>query len=361
MQFEKAGELNIDRGASQIAIMQRTAEEATNAYSKLLNDIVTSGSLTDPVTGRPYVPTVTILDATRKEFDTLEDQLETQQETNQGILDKHVSSVRQCNTDRANAFAGDGGVVDLMTKMTAARDTHGTCRDNEDVAIGLMEAECDKFKGLKRCGIEDQNWYAVSDAKNGQDNSLDTVVSQAGICRKEVVNVTTYATQCDKDQDTFKAAFCAYEDKLVDTCATLDTCYAGAVKNHQKANFSISKLEEEQKTMYRMVKRVHCYLDLLFKAAKSEGAASAMPTATQIKACNDLVPTSSALDDSALDIKKTDLDAKDACGFEDGAKGHTDLKGEKATDDYQPGTQKFYDEELEDYKKHGKLKDNTVC
>lgn len=348
MQFEKAGELNLDRSKAHYAAMQHSAQSMAEAYQALLQDIVAAGSLSDPVTGKDYVPAEGVLDLVRAQFNGLETELKEQQETNQGILDTHEQTIRDCNTARANAFAGADGVVAKKNAMVSARNTHGDCRDAEDAAIETMETECKKFQDQDRCDIGDQNWYAVKDQAGDYRNSLDDVIAQATSCRTNVAAVTSKAATCDANQDTFKNAFCAYESALQQTCETLDSCYSVAKSNKDKADTSITKLEEEQKTIWRMIQKVHCYLDLLFNAAKKH--TDGMPNQADINTCNAMVAT-----DSAIDITYEAAEAQNLCA------DHPDVKDEPATDDYQPGTDDWYAGELQAYEKHGKLKDNSVC
>lgn len=348
MQFEKAGELNLDRSKAHYAAMQHSAQSMAESYQKLLQDIVAAGSLTDPVTGKDYVPSEQVLDIVKQQFTGLETELKEQQEINQGILDTHEQTIRDCNTARANAFAGADGVVAKMNAMIAARNTHGDCRDAEDTAIDGMESECKKFQDLDRCDIGDQNWYAVSNDAANYRNSLDDVIAQATSCRTNVAAVTAKATECDANQDSFKNAFCAYESALEATCTELDNCYSVAKSNKDKADTSISKLEEEQKTIWRMIQKVHCYLNLLFDAAKKHDAG--MPDQAKINACNAMTAS-----DSAISINYEAAEAQNLCA------DHPDVKAEPATDDYQPGTDDWYGGELQQYEKHGKLKDNSVC
>lgn len=348
MQFEKSGELNLDRSKAHFASMQQSAQQMSDAYKKLLQDILSAGSLQDPVTGKDYVPPENVLDLVRGQFDGLETELKTQQGINQGIMDAHEQTIRDCNIARANAFAGDDGVVAKKDAMTAARTTHGDCREAEDKAIDEMETQCKKFQDLRRCDVADQNWYAVSSDAGSFENSLDTVILEAEGCRTDVATVSSKAVECDGAQDTFKAAFCAYEEALTTTCSTLSSCYTTATTNRDTADTSIKGLEEEQKTMWRMIQKVHCYLDLLFEAARKH--TEGMPTQAKIDECNGKI-----VDADEISITYDAAAAMDACEH------HADVKDEQADDDYKPGTPDWYAGELQSYEKHGKLKENSPC
>jgi len=345
MQFEKSGELNVDRGKGQYVTMLHSAQDLSNSYKNLLQKIMTNGA-SDPVTGDTYVPPLTILEAVRTQFTGVETELTNQQNANQGILDTHEQSIQQCNNDMELAFTKADGVVARKAAMVAARVDHGTCRDFEDAAISEMEDECDTFKNQQRCDIGDQNWYAVSGEKGGYKNSLDEVIAQATTCRTKVGAVSHLAPKCDTKQGTFKSAFCGYESLLTSTCSGLDICYGLNTGNLAKADTSIRKLEEEQKTMFRMVQKVHCYLDALFKFAND----GTKPVQSQIDACELLTPV-----DNSLDITYDAAAAKVPCVDD------TRVKDELANDDYGPGTDDWYANELAAYETHGKLTGDSVC
>jgi len=349
MQFEKASELS--GGMTHTLAMQRSTQKMVDSYQKLVQDIVNAGSLKDPVTGRPYVPTQSILDNVRGEFNSIEDELKNQQSTNQGILDAHDATVKACNTARADAFAGADGVVAKMTAMQNARTTHRTCRNLEDQQIDSMETECGKFQNQDRCGPkQDQNWYHDNAQKGAFTSSLREIINQAKTCRTKVADVTATAATCDANQDTFMQAFCTYESALQATCTELDNCYSVAKENKDTADTSISKLEEEQKIMWRMVQKVHCFLDILFSAAAEERK---VPQQADIDKCMAMDYTSNA--DANLNLGYTNAETKDLC-IDNPA-----VVNEPASDTFRPGAVDWENAELFDYAKHGKLKDVDAC
>lgn len=359
MQFEKSSGLNVDHAHGSMAAMQQSAQEVTDAYKKLLQSIVSTGSITDPVTGADYIPGAKILNTVRDQFTNLENELKNQQQINQGILDSHDKNVKDCNVARRTAFAGAGGVVALKEAMQGARTTHSTCRKEEDTDIESMESECGAFERQQKCDIADQNWYASSSMGQAGtfSNSLQAVIDQAVTCREKVGKVTTQAAQCDGNQDTFKGAFCAYEAKLTETCDALDSCYQTATEHKTQADTSIAKLEAEQKTMWRMVQRVHCYLDLLFKVNTDQGTAT-MPTQKEIDGCNAWTGDDFKQGDDTIGLGYDKADAKEACLEHD---DNSDDGFSLAGDDYKPGTSGWYNGELVAYEAHGKLKDNSQC
>lgn len=358
MQFEKSSGLNVDHGS--LSSMQQSAQSVMDAYKNLLQKIVAAGSIEDRVTGERYVPTKGILDTVKAQFTGLEGELREQHSTNQGILNQHTQIVANCNQARRDAFAGAGGVVALKTAMQGARTTHSACRTVEDTNIATMEGECDKFDKLQKCDIEDQDWYASSNLNTlqpGFRNTLQSVIDQAKSCHTAVGVVSSKAAECDGNQADFEAAFCAYSQKLESTCNTHEGCYNAAVSSRNDANVSISKLEEEQQTMWRMVQRVHCYLDLLFKAADGEN--SEMPDQAGIQACNDLATSDmQASAQSNIGINYVDAEAKDQCrDHPDNADDADSVAGPA----YQPGMDAWYNGELQSQEAHGKLSTVGGC
>lgn len=361
MQFEKSSGLNVDHGAMNS--MQQGAQGVMDAYQNLLQKIVASGSIEDKVTGERYVPASGILDTVRSQFSNLEVDLVAQKNANNDILTSHFNAVAQCNTDRRNAFAGAGGVVKLKEAMQSARTTHSDCRGVENTNILAMEASCKAFQDSDRCKTNpddyDQDWFASSsnDQSGKSHHSLQEIISKAETCRADVGTVNAKALECDGAQDSFNGAFCAYESKLTETCNTHASCYASAVAHNNLANQSISKLEEEQMTMWRMVQRVHCYLDLLFNTVKEESPA--MPTQPGIDACNAITTdVTQASADGNIGITYHTVDDADACldNEENADDGYT-----LASPTYRPGEQSWRDAEILIWDKHGETEVPDAC
>lgn len=361
MQFEKSGGLNVDHGA--INSMQQGAQGVLDAYQNLLQKIVASGSIEDTVTGERYVPPAAILDTVRTQFSDLEAELIAQKTANNGILKGHFEAVAQCNTVRREAFAGDGGVVKLKEAMQSARTTHSDCRTVENTKIVDMEASCTAFQNSDRCKTNpddyDQDWFASSsnDQSGKSHHSLQEIISKAETCRTDVGTVNTKAVECDGAQDSFNSAFCAYESKLTLTCEAHASCYQSAVTHNNLANQSISKLEEEQMAMWRMVQRVHCYLNLLFNAVNK--ASVVMPSQAGIDACNAIsTDVTQASADESIGITYHTVDDADLCldNEENSDDGYT-----LASPDYRPGQTSWRDAEILIWDKHGETSVPDAC
>lgn len=362
MQFEKASDFHLNVHHARTTAMLESAQSMVNSYQKLLQDMVEAKSSTDPATGKPYVPGKAVLDKVKETFTGLEDQLEQQRLDNQGILDTHGQTVTACNTARQNAFAGADGVVAKMNAMVSARDTHATCRGDEDEAITKMETSCDAFRGLaNKCAVKDgqndQNWFA-GNPTDAAPQTLRVVIDKANVCRADVGSVTEIAARCDGDQTTFMAAFCTYEAALTETCSTLDSCHKLASDNLDLADESIKKLQEEQKIIFRMVQKAHCYMNLLFDIAEKK---KDFPDQADIQECNDMNFVAKA--DTDLNINYVEADAKEACTE------HPDLISnsvqQRASPSYRPATDdpsdNWYTSELQPYDAHGKLSAVVAC
>lgn len=380
MQFEKSSGLSVDHG--HISTMQHSAQGVSDAYKHLLESMVKSGSKTDPATGTPWVPSKSILEIVRNQFISLEDDLKLQYQTNQHIMGNHTQFVKNCNQDRRDAFSATAvGVKALKNTMQQARKDHTTCRYEEDDEIDDMEARCDEFKNSTRCepggDRSDQNWFASSNMSTYQPspwNTLRATIDRAKNCREEVLNVTETAQRCDGLQQAFEEAFCKYEKKLTDTCSTHTDCYSQAVSNKNQAEGTISELEREQKLMFRMIQRVHCYLDLLFKAEGAGGnGAPEMPGQSDITACNEILSNATAATysnsdkttelDSVLTIDYGETEAKDKCyshddNADDAAVFDYESEDYDLEERYRPGEddwKKNEYEDLSDLTEHGKI------
>lgn len=327
--------------------MKKNTENMEAQYQGLLQKIIKTGSLNDPDTGKPFVPDKTVLETIQTTFNDLRSQLEGEKDTNQGILTAAKEAVNECNSDRATAFSSS--VVPKKDVMVGARGTHSTCRGTEDEQITDMESKCQIFQDKKTKCSENQDWYVqyneASDLGADEQNDLKDVVDAAVDCKASVGTLKTTALDCDAKQSTFVTTYCTYELDLSTTCATHKKCYDDETKDYAVTKGSVEKLEEEQKTILRMVKKVDCYFNKLIAA--QEGS---MPKQSDIDFCMNSKPT-----DSELDISYVDPDPEDAC------LNHPDLSGEHALPTYRPGQGTWYTVEMAGLTAHGKLNADTGC
>lgn len=346
MQFEKSSDYTSNaRFAS--------AQKAVDGYQKLLQKMVNSGSMIEPGTAKRWLPTASFLEDLKAQWTSMETSLKEEQSKNQGILDNHEAAVKKCNQDRANAFAGADGVIAKMQAMQNARNTHSQCRDTEDEQIETMETDCGTFQTLSsecHAGPDpDQNWFASDAAASGSGKKLRAIIDQAKTCKSSVATVTATAVQCDGDQAAFSTAFCAYESALTTTCNTLETCYTLASGNKDQADNAIKVLERDQKILWRMVQKVHCFLDNLIEAAKTDTP----PTQDTINTCNGHDYTTDA--DDEISITYEAAEAKDEC------ESNAAVAAERATPSFRPGQQDWYNTELSSMAEHGKLDSVAAC
>lgn len=129
-------------GSSRVEKMQQNTQAMEDQYRALLQNIVTSGSLTDPDTGKPWLPSASGLALVDSQFDALKKQLEGEKTSNQAILTAALAAITKCNTDRSTAFGSattPGTVLALQKTSADDRSSHSSCRGQEDSEIKDME------------------------------------------------------------------------------------------------------------------------------------------------------------------------------------------------------------------------------
>jgi hypothetical protein len=317
-------------------------------YKALLQNIVSSGSMNDPATGKPWLPSQNFFDVVEKQFQSLKDELTAEKTANEGILSDAHTAVVACNTARNTRFTEANGIVALQGTMQTARGTHSTCRHDEDGKIDDMESKCAAFDNLASKCDENQDWYAqyndgsvVAEAAN----TLQEVVSKATACKGAVDVTTTTANQCDGDQTAFKGAFCTYEKELSKECEKHHACYVLQTNNLEASTKSVKALEIEQKTIWRMVGKVDCYLRVLMGAG-----VNSMPTQADIATCSAKV-----IDDTELDITYTAPQPEDKC------MDNAALNGDLASPTNRPGAGSWFTTEMAGLTAHNKLNDDAPC
>jgi len=353
----------LQAGSGRVRKMQENTKQMEDQYRALLQNIVSSGSMANPETGKPWLPSQDFLTVVKDQFTALKTELLSEKSQNEGILEQAHNNVVQCNTARKSAFDAtdvgvkwpSAGVLALQSTMQGARTTHSTCRNGEDVDITDMEGKCAAFDDLASKCDENQDWYAQYNDANiaaTAANTLQTVVAKATACKGAVDTVTTTAAQCDTDQTAFKQSFCAYEHRLDSVCVTHHSCYELQTRNLDTTNSSVAALEIEQKTIWRMVGKVECYLTALVNAG-----ATSMPTQATITSCS-----GTPIADSDLTITYNAVAAEDECMKnnalrEDYAGLHAKVQGSN----YRPGDELWYHTEMAGLTTHNKLNDNVAC
>lgn len=336
-------------GSARVQKMQQHAEAMEEQYKSLIQKIITSGSLTDPETGTPYLPAKSFLDTVEKSFAALEQALKTEKEDNEGLLTAAHDAVKKCNSDRGDSFQST--IVGSVSTLKGARSTHAQCRNTEDSEIADMETKCAEFDDLADHCNENQDWYAQykdsSIDNGGAGNTLREVVRTATACKGAVGQVTATANQCDIDQDAFKSSFCAFSTALTHVCSTHANCYNTETGNLASLTTSVKALEKEQKTVWTALGKVGCFLDVLLGATFTN-----MPTQASITACN-----GKDINTDVLTITYTPAVAEDPC------LEHSALEDERATP--KPGSSAWWNMEMKgkngDLTNHDKLKENSAC
>lgn len=341
--------LHTAKGSGRVEKMRHSTAEMEEQYKGLLQNIVSSGSMNDPKTGTPWLPSKNFFDVVDKQFKQLIKELEDEHSDNQQIMDDAHAAVKKCNTERGTDFTKGGGVLAKQSASATARGTHKDCRVQEDKDIFSMESKCATFDSLATKCEENQDWYvqyqSSADLDVTAENTLQQVVTAAVACKGGVDTLTTCAKTCDGDQSAFVAAFCTYEKTLSDTCKKHNDCYKQETTFLDTSNKSVAELEIEQKTIYRMVGKVDCYIEKLLQAE-----VSMMPKQSDIQQCIDQV-----VDDSPLDIRYDPVVKEDAC------MQNSALGADLASPTHRPGKTAWYDKEMDGLKKHEKLNANVGC
>lgn len=342
-------------GKSRVQKMQETTKHMEDQYKSLLEKIVQSHSSTDPNTGKPWVVDASDYNQILTMLDELNQELLGEKAANEQLLTEAHNEVIACNTERGQKFTSE--VLPKQGTMQGARTAHATCRGEEDNAIASMEGECSTFQNLGTKCHENQDWYSqqsdpsivVTDPEPPQ-NTLQQVVDAAGQCKSGIDSTTAKANECDTKQHNFKNDFCAFESSLTRTCDHHATCYRTQTQNLGLLTVDIKTLETEQKTIYRAVGKVECYVNVIKNYAETGHS----PVEGDITHCINLV-----VDDSVLTITYTKAADEDKCA------DHDDLGGDSASPSYRPGAGNWYVQETTvkngDLTQHGKLTADAHC
>jgi len=318
---------------SRAVQMQKTAEDMEEFYRSMLEQAVKSQSLDEQ---NPVVTNKGYLDKVEEQFGLLEDELKTEKGLNQKLVTDTRQTVVSCNAARGAGFAGENGAVSLMGKMTEARNTHRTCRGNENTFITQMESNCAKFQSATKCS-NDQEWY--------DSDTFQHVVDTAVVCKQNVSAVGSKAAECDVKQGLFEKKFCVYSSTLETVCSVYDTCYSASESAYNVVEADVKEIEDSQKLVWLILQRVRCYIDALETVD-----ATSKPTEDMITNCK-------AGDYSAavLSISYLDLPPRQLCLT------HADVVEEPTS--VKPGAGGWEDKEYSEdlFQSHDKLSDPSAC
>jgi len=356
--LETAHEHMIDAmhsGRSRVQKNARDHHENGRSYKSLLDRIVQSHSSTDPNTGKPWVVDANDYEQILTMLTELTDELKAEKTANEVLLSEALDEVKACNTERGNKFTAE--VLPKQAAMQGARIAHATCRGEEDNAIASMESQCSTFQNLGTKCHANQDWYSqqsdssivVTDPDPPQ-NTLQQVIDAAGQCKGGIDGTTAKANECDTKQRAFKNDFCTFETSLTRTCDHHNSCYTTQTGNLAALTADIKTLEVEQKTIFRAVGKVECYVNVI----KAYAETGHTPVKGDIDNCISLVVA-----DDVLDIIYPNPQAKDKCV------DHVDLGGDSASPTYKPGAGDWYVQETTvksgNLTQHGKLNADSHC
>lgn len=342
-------------GSGRVKKMQENTQAMETQYKALLQSIVDAKSLDDPATGKPFLPADNFFEVVDKQFQQLLDELNDEKDQNQGLLKQAHDNVKLCNSEMETTMSSVASGE--QSTMTSARSTHSTCRGVENGNIEGMESECGKFDQLSSKCSDNQDWYAASNDAGiggGGDNTLSAVIAQADKCKDAVTTVSGKSAECDTAQNTFKSAYCAYTARVIGVCTEHNDCYTRETNNLGVTRGSVEDLEREQKIIYKMVKKVQCYVGKLRDAEKNN-----MPTQADITDCSGRNP-----DASTLDIQYKDPEPQSACMANSDlgtTTWNTKLNGETPGPTNKPAAGSWYNTEFGSLTTHDTLNEDCAC
>jgi len=337
---QKAGSAlkSLRESGARIGKIEESAKQMADSYGAILQQIVDKHSLVDPVTGQAYTPPPLIMTTLSDTFATLETQLENEKTLNQGLVDTSYDHVVSCATRKSGNFTGTGGVDELDAAMEQAKTAHDGCRDQEIIHENTQKKDCGDFDDLVASCQKDYKYYtSYSKNEDSASDSLTTVLVQAGKCESAVKTLAEKAESCDGKQETFQHAFCTFASKLDRVCSQYTTCHSAADADWGSVNTSVHALEASQKIVFKMLRKVMCYITTL-----SEATADKMPTQIDIKKCQELGSLAGEqIDTTKLDITYTTPPPQDVCDTLPGA--------------HKPGTGKFAEMEYTHTRHDGRV------
>lgn len=291
---------------SKLADLQLTTKRMETEYKAMAKAIINKEI--DPKTGRPYEAPRgdNMWQVVEDQFDMLLWQLGEERKTNQKLIDDINQRVKDCNTAMDDAHTEPKTGVNARNTIQLAKETaHTDCRATENTKIEERKDSCGRFVAQKVCEVHqnDYNYFTAAvqgDHQSVPDALLDAI-RDATECKTELGHENTQSAKCDEMQAAYELAFCEYDQKLTDTCDTLDTCYASAIADRTAIVAGVTDLETNQKVVYKMVQKVRCYVVAMktkFKTLKD----------ADISACETM-----QLDASTLSITKPAAEVKRTC------------------------------------------------
>lgn len=277
------------------AVMKDHGAALEKTYRGLLENLIKNPN------DKAYVPNTSYMDAARQQFTFLKNDLETQRDENQELIDHANRQVALCNEAAYNWFnAPDTGINALKAKADAQATVHSQCRVVEQEKIDTFDASKADFDSQNSAGCtNEQDWWA-SDATG--DGTFSALVAAGVQTKADKAAKELQEAQCDKEQHDYEEAFCKYALLLDEKCEVHTTCYAAKKESREDIQPTVEELETSQKLVWKMVQKVECYI------GKIELAAERNPTAADLEECTNLIPTA-----GQLDVTYTPPDAPMVC------------------------------------------------
>jgi len=261
-------------GASGSEHLQSGVESMENRMEAMMQEAITTGD-------KPFLDDIafgTMLDA----LTTIETQLGTEKDANDQAWLAAVNAVKACNT-RTTSALGDAdadvptGVRQLETEMETAKETHLSCRSDEDTKRKTQKAAHDDMKQQTQEALNDKDdkvscqttrspkelWDVLVAAGVWSNNHETDVANSITAFKDATTAADDKASQCDQDQTAFELDFCQYKVALTTTCSNHDTCIKRTVKARDDKRSELEKKEAAEKIILKSCNKVRCYLQII--------------------------------------------------------------------------------------------------
>lgn len=283
--------------------MKKTAREMEHEYRTILEMMVQQ-----PTLGTEYQPPDSMITDVEAVFDVIEDQLVSEKTTSQAAIDGANAEIKVCGDNKRDGYTKPHGINDWKAWSDESRGAHTECRVQENSMICTTRTECDKFNGQQQKSCEhEQNWYVkVKDPAVTAPSipALEQLIRQAETCRSKLAAEHEHAAVCDYKQGDFEIAFCRYADRLQKVSDEYNQCYEMKDAFRTKEVKKVEILERDGKLIWKMVKKIRCYIETL-KTVEYSGK---LPLQGEIDTCTGLDPET-----SPLDIAYTAAEPYEAC------------------------------------------------
>lgn len=310
---------------SKLADLQLTTKRMESEYKAMAEAMIKANQ--NPAMGNPYADAHSkdLWSTVDEQFNVLLWQLDEEKTTNLKLVQAATAKVNACNTARHAAYDDPvGGVKVRSTASKAARGVHSSCRTTETAKITTRKTTCEEFVEKSLCDAHDNRYQFFAKA-NGKDvpTAVLEAVASATVCKNNLAAEVAQSETCDEKQREFEMAFCQYDQKLKDTCDTLDECRTRTEAERAQVITGVEELEKNQKIVYRMVQKVKCYVTAMRGKFKTLSQ-------TDISYCQDQNHAQGAED--ALGIEKKAPQPKSPCILTDlahGAPGDASWSGQE--------------------------------